>query len=91
MAEGLMADRFDKSYLTSDVYVTITAEGYQGKIPSEVIEFPNFPSMLWIQTKQGSKRWSGFLCLCLDSSRSYKRNKNSINLTLHRKQATLIY
>ena len=91
MAEGLMADRFDKSYLTSDVYVTIAADGYQGKIPSEVLEFPNFPSMLWIQTKQGSKKRLGSLHLCLDSSRSYKRNKNSINLTLHRKQATLIY
>ena len=49
------------------------------------------PGMWWIQTKQGSKRWLESLHLCLDLSRSYKRNQKSVNLALHRKQATLVY
>ena len=61
MAEGLMANKFDKSCLISDVYETIAVDSYQRKILSK----KNFPSMWWIQTKQGSKRWLGSLHLCL--------------------------
>ena len=91
MAEGLMANEVDQSYLISDVYETIAVDSYQRKIPSEVLKCYKFPSMWWIQTKQGSKRCLGSLHLCLDSSRSYKRNKKSVNLALCRQQSTLVY
>ena len=43
MAEGLMANKFDKSYLISDVYETIAVDSYQRKILSEVLEYYKFP------------------------------------------------
>ena len=91
MAKGLMANKIDRSYLITDVYETIAVDSYQRKIPSEVLECYKFPSMSWIQTKQGYKKWEESLHLCLDSSRSYKRNQKSVNLALRRKQATLVY
>ena len=42
MVEGLMANKVDKSYLISDVYVTISVDNYQRKIPSEVLECYTF-------------------------------------------------
>ena len=63
----------------------------KGKFQVKYWNVINFPSMWWIQIKQGSKRWLESLHLCLDSSRSCKRNKKSFNLALCRKQATLVY
>ena len=77
--------------LKTDVYETIAVDSYKRKIPNEVLECYKCSSMWWIQTKQGSKRWLGSLYLCLYSSRGYKRNKKSVNIALHRKQATLTY
>ena len=79
-----MVNKVDKSYLISDVYEPTGVNNYQRKIESSVLEcyIINFPSMWLIQTKQGSKRWLESLDLCLDSSRSYKINKKSVNLAL---------
>ena len=63
----------------------------KGKFQVKYWNVINFLSMWWIQAKQGSKRWLESLHLCLGSSRSYKRNKKSVNLALRRKQATLVY
>ena len=54
----------------------------KGKFQVQYWNVINFPSMWLIQTKQGSKRWLESLDLCLDSSRSYKRNKKSVDLAL---------
>ena len=43
MAEGLMANKVDKSYLISDVYEIIAVDSYQRKIPSEVLKCYKFP------------------------------------------------
>ena len=42
MAEDLMANKVDKSYVISDVYETITVDSCQRKISSEVLEFYKF-------------------------------------------------
>ena len=42
MAEGLMANNFDKSYLISDVYETIAVDSCQRKIPTEVLQCYKF-------------------------------------------------
>ena len=47
----------------------------KGKFQVKYWNVINFPSMWWIQTKQCSKRRLESLHLCLDSSRSCKRNQ----------------
>ena len=47
----------------------------KGKFHVKYWNVINFPSMWWIQTKQCLKRRLESLHLCLDSSRSYKRNQ----------------
>ena len=42
MAEDLMANKVDKSYVISDVYGTITVDSCQRKISSEVLECYKF-------------------------------------------------
>ena len=59
MAEGLMANKVDKSCLISDV------DNYQRKIPVKYWNVINFPSIWWIQTKQVSKRWLGSFAFVL--------------------------
>ena len=63
----------------------------KGKFQVKYWNVTNFLSMWWIQANQGSTRWLESLHLCLDSSRSYKKIKKSVNLALRRKQATLVY
>ena len=43
MAEDLMVNKVDKSYLISDVHETTAVDNYQRKIPSEVLECYKFP------------------------------------------------
>ena len=56
MAEGLMANKFDKSFLISDVYEIIAVDSYQRKIPSEVLECYKFSKYMVDQNKARFKK-----------------------------------